>query len=217
MNYGVNSVDALELLYCSRAMRMCQEIFDKHPDWEKNSGKVIQRLALDYSKPSNWNSAKLLAGKVDLHGAWISGRPSASQVLAKISKFTEGVTLLKPFGKSKVGASSINLDYSLDTESPEDLEQHVMVTPEVNEYVSSIIDLIEERSTSSPRIDNQTLIDGKYHFKASVVRQLFNGSPSSRDRLRRVQGLSKYCENEDVILGCYPSGGSNISCSGKFN
>ena len=85
--------------------------------------------------------------------------------MAKLSKFTtqntdfvkiitEGVTLLKPFGKSKVGVSSINLDYSFDTESPEDLEQDVMVTPEVNEYGGSIVDLIEERSTSSPRNDS---------------------------------------------------------------
>ena len=48
----------------------------------------------------------------------------------------------------------------------------------------SMIDYIQEPSQSNS--DTQIIVDGTWHYKASIIRQLLN-------RLKRVEGLSKFC------------------------
>ena len=67
----------------------------------------------------------------------------------------------------------------------------------MNDNTSTIIDFIDE--PSSQKVDNQILIEGRYFYKASVIRQLFNSSSASRDCLNRVQGMSKYLDSEDKV------------------
>ena len=63
-----------------------------------------------------------------------------------------------------------------------------------NEMPSSIIDLVQQNRTVT--YDPQVEVDGKYVYQATVVRSLFGSNPLSKDRLRRVQGLSKFTESE---------------------
>ena len=46
------------------------------------------------------------------------------------------------------------------------------------------------------------LIEGKYFYKASVIRQVLNTSSlsASKDRLRRVRGVSKYADDKSVDI-----------------
>ena len=51
--------------------------------------------------------------------------------------------------------------------------------------------------------DNQVQIGDEYFFKASIVRQLFDQSSASSDRLKRVQGMGKCVDeqkNSDLDL-----------------
>ena len=59
LKYGLNGLDTLELLYCTRAMKEMMKIMSHHPEWTRNSNKVMNRLCLDYSKPSSWQVEKL--------------------------------------------------------------------------------------------------------------------------------------------------------------
>ena len=66
--------DNLDIIYCSRAMEEVERIMESHPSWVSSMGKVMRRLALDYSKTSNWNVDKLCLHEVDIKAAWESGR-----------------------------------------------------------------------------------------------------------------------------------------------
>ena len=70
LKMDVNSLDALELIYTTRAITKCEEILESHPTWVSNSGEVMDRLSLDYSKPSNWNSDTLILRDVDIKRMW---------------------------------------------------------------------------------------------------------------------------------------------------
>lgn len=48
--------------------------------------------------------------------------------------------------------------------------------------------------------DNQIDIEGKYVYKATLVKSLFSSNPMSKDRLRRVQGMTKLERNQDDDL-----------------
>ena len=67
---------------------------------------------------------------------------------------------------------------------------------------SSIIDFVAEPSYQGTIIDNQVLIEGKYFYKASVIQQVLNTSSSSvsKDRLRRVRGISKYADDKSADI-----------------
>ena len=46
------------------------------------------------------------------------------------------------------------------------------------------------KETHDPQIE----IDGKHVYKATAVKSLFSANPLSKDRLRRVRGLSKFTD-----------------------
>lgn len=186
----------------------------------------MAHISLDYSKPSNWDQDKLRLQNVDLHKCWYQGRLKAEQIAADIPNFSyenfnfvslalNEVTLLKPFVKSKVGLKPTEIDWSheeyTNIEDDQDISEEHLSTEEISNDSHLIIDYVEEPS-SCIKIDNQIMIDGKYYYKASVIRQLFNSNIMSRDRLERVQGMSKYmdetqkvCNLEEVLVTGDPS------------
>ena len=112
------------------------------------------------------------------------------------------LTLLKPFSKGKVGLKPLNIP-------------HWSVSAEHDNGSNVGENEGSERMDTSSIIDFVTkvhqLINGKHYYKASVIRQLLNdpSSSSSKDRLKRVQGLSKYMQMvghkiyidiEDIII-----------------
>lgn len=71
---------------------------------------------MDYSNPSNWDSTKLTLNNVNIPALWEEGRHKAEiQFLGhKDCDFFDmqpkNVTLLKPFGKGKVGVTSLDCE-----------------------------------------------------------------------------------------------------------
>lgn len=74
LKYKQNGLNALEILYCARALKEMTAVMEQHPEWTKNSSKVMSRLCLDYSKPSSWDVAKLKMENVDVRSCWTKGR-----------------------------------------------------------------------------------------------------------------------------------------------
>ena len=224
--------DNLDLIFCSRAMEEVDRILENHPTWVSSTGKVMRRLALDYSKTSNWDVTKLCLDGVDIKAAWESGRfhvensPLFSNELDIVDLVTSKVTMLRPFGKRKIGvrplknASATNEsneveddddgdEYEEDDENDDndgdvetvdgagdgngdnDNDNNEAVQAEASE-ASSVIDYVQEPSQTKTS-DCQICVDDTWFYKASVVRQTFNGTSSSNDRLKRVEGLSKFC------------------------
>ena len=106
--------DALEMIYMCRSMTVLSEIFDKHPDWTSGRDKMMSRLCLDYSNPSNWDSSKLTLRNVNLPVLWEQGRQMAEMEFLnqKNCDFFKmnNVTLLKPLGKKKVGLTPLDCE-----------------------------------------------------------------------------------------------------------
>ena len=209
--------DCLDMIYMSRAMAQVTRILDKHPDWVSSGSKLMTRLCLDYSKPSNWDTTKLTLADVDIPALWETGRHKCEIDFLGDKKCDffdmrgNKVTLLKPNGKRKVGLTPLPGEINEDefnggnvaedeTQEPVVLENaseksEVQIQGEESAPISSIIDYVE--APSGKKYDNQVQINGEYYFKASVVRQLFDTSSGSKDRLRRVQAMGRYHDEPD--------------------
>ena len=79
-----------------------------------------------------------------------------------------------------------DLSTSADRESTEDSAEE-----SEDHNLSSLIQ-------SDTKIDPQILFNGKYVYKQSVVKQIFQQGVISGDRLRRVAGLTKYLSTTTV-------------------
>ena len=95
------------------------------------------------------------------------------------------ITFLKPKG-TKVALNPVEIDWSIDEydSSVDDVEEFQADTD------MSISDYIDQ--PGKEKVNRQVEVDGKLMYKASIVRQLFTGEGASKDRLRRVQGLSRF-------------------------
>ena len=194
-------------------MLACDDILIKNLDWTKQTSKVMNRLSLDYSSPSHWNKEMLALSNVDIPSVWNIGRAAAEQMLNRnqnlqgdncdYSKFLDSaVTFLKPFGGKKICLSEIEIDVSSaeDDEPQELIEMVSEVEDEVN--IHDLADVIPQTSQAGVQHDTQIMIEGSYVYKATVIKNEFSDSPLSKDRLRRVQGLTKftkYGESSDAI------------------
>ena len=208
-----SSFDCLDMINICRAMTECSKVLDSHPEWVASSSKLMSRICLDYSKPSNWDKSKLTLASVNIPAMWEIGRHhTETAFLGKsdcdfFQMMSSNVTLLKPFGNRKVGVREIITDYSqvdvnetevvnaMDTHLPNSEQPGFSANESVSistSDISSIVDYVEE--PSGTKYDNQIQIEGEYFFKASVVRQLFDQSSASSDRLKRVQAMGKYMD-----------------------
>ena len=106
-----------------------------------------------------------------------------------------GHTLLRPYDDKNIGLTEIEIDFTcnrlveeisqeLSTSTEEDLEDNPS---------NSLIDMISPPSQNQH--DPQVEIDGSYVFKATIVKSLFSSDPMSKDRLRRVRGLTKFTDD----------------------
>ena len=66
--------DSLDMIYMSWAIVECSRILECHPEWVPGRSKVMSRLCLDYSKPSNWGTSKLTVGNVNIPSLWEDGQ-----------------------------------------------------------------------------------------------------------------------------------------------
>ena len=190
-----NSIDYLEFLNSSSAVKGIDfMINDKHVTWGRGKGKVSSRLCLDFSNIRQWDAEKLKLQDVDVASNYEAGIYSALSISSsegyrvqtaelKASK----VTLMKPNG------AFIGVSVTKENEEEFEVEEPDETIEIEAEEQANLCDYI-----NSPAID----IDGRQIYKATVVKQMYLSDPLSKDRLRRVQGLTYEVTNnrEDMSV-----------------
>ncbi|XP_066914918.1 uncharacterized protein [Clytia hemisphaerica] len=204
LKYKQSVVDNLELIYATRSIQLCTDMMYKHPNWFEESQKIMKRLCLDYCSPGKWDLENLVLKDVPIVAVWNQGRALAEYKFNQIQKYqgevcdfnmiaSLGYTLLCPNG-IKIGLT--------DTDTSEDDNIHVNVgegntilddTDIEDRPATSLIDMIPEETTQ--KHDVQTEIDGSRVYKATIVKSLFSSNPLSKDRLRKVRGMTKFTED----------------------
>ena len=206
--------DVLEL--CSRLQHAetINEIIAKHPTWKRFHGKRLGSYN-DASSQADW-TGELNVDDIDFYQRWILGRSEACAVLnIEPSYFAvaPGYSMLKP-NKRLVGVTvdvereeveevtteSVSSDDVSSTDITDNIEiEESLQAPselEENEISLEIEEMIENNSTPFKSIVD---VEGKEKHKASVIRELFNESGSSADRLRRVRVFSKFISDENEL------------------
>ena len=229
LKYGFNGLDVLELLYCTRAMKELLKIMSQHPEWTKNSDKVMNRICLDYSKPSSWHKEKLTMEGVNIKQCWDKRRlnmesfiqESKCDKLESVDFFdivsSQNITMLKPNG-CKLGLTELTADWSSEDfvvinadedtstavdevdEGNDDTSEHSEDDSEEIDESSSLIDVLEETNQDGTKHDPQLCINDVWFHKSTVLKQTFVGCRVSKDRLRRVQGMSKFVREKENRL-----------------
>ena len=200
------SMDTLQFIKSTRALQAMSDIFEKHPEWRVDSNKQGsgKRLGLDWSNPRKWDASQLLMEDIDISLCWQRGKAQVENAIFKLVEekhctmslniFPDiygqnGITIMKPFGKL------IGVDDG-------DAEQEVVPPPEnMNEadvHSEDLLDIIPLNSENGNSfIDNQIDIDGTPVYKATILKNAFAPIPLSKDRLRRVRGLTPYSQDPE--------------------
>ena len=143
---------------------------------------------------------------VDLYKKWIFGRADACKVLnVRRTEFdvASGYSMLRPNGRLVGVTIDVEREEvceevadTVDEPVESEIQTNVLDIPsEENEISLDIEEFLEE---NSPTFNSTVDVNGKMKHKATVVRELFNGSGSSMDRLRRVRSYSKFV-GTDVV------------------
>ena len=185
--------NTLEMINCAWAMVVCDRILMvDHPEWV-NKSRMQQRLVLDYSNPAIWDSAKLTLQNVNIKATWKSGYYRALSMIPEgvVSEIEETVNTLCCLIKRGVvvGVRNIEQDWSIDdiNEDEEDVStDNSDPTEEPDLNLSEIIP--DPKQTSEPFF----MIDGKRVYKTTCLKAISSSQQLSKDRLRRVQGMSTY-------------------------
>ena len=199
--------DALELNQRLQHAESINEIIAKYPTWKRFHGKRLGSYT-DASSQVDW-SGDLNVDNIDFYQQWTLGRIEAVKILdVELSYFTpaQGYSMPRP-NKRLVGVTadtdreevdeSVVDEISEGTDSNEKSEDAAQTNTEDNEVSPDIEEFIENYEIPfSSTVD----VDGKQKHKSSVVRELFNESGFSADRLRRVRAYIKFVssDNEDV-------------------
>ena len=143
---------------------------------------------------------------VDLYKQWIFGHVDACKVLnVRRPEFdvASGYSMLRP-NRRLVGVT-IDVEReevceevadTVDELVESEIQMNVLDIPlEENEIPLDMEEFLEE---NSPTFNSTVDVNGKMKHKATVVRELFNESGSSMDRLRRVRSYSKFV-GTDVV------------------
>ena len=208
MKYRQCLVDNLQLIYSARTIEACGDIMRKHPEWFKKNQNVMERLCLD------WSPELLNLKSVYIISVWNVGRAKAEQLLNQHDKYKgekcdffniaiNGQTLRQPYGKKIIGVSEKDIDYSVSDEA-EIEDEGLCVDDGDNDDVTSIIDYVQQPDVGAGTHmihDCQVDVDGSYVYKATVMKNIFSLNPLSKDRLRRVRGMSTLnTEETDVSI-----------------
>ena len=116
------------------------------------------------------------------------------------SELPKKVTMLTPAG-FKIGVTELEADWSCENAGPdenpekesvsdedEDVDSEEEEEEDIDESGTSLIGILEETAKDGVKQDPQISIEGK----STILKQTFVGTSVSKDRLRRVQGLSKH-------------------------
>ena len=112
----------------------------------------------------------------------IKGRDETMKTLTD-----QNITLAKPFGKY-IGVDTSVADWSV----PEEIADEDSECIENNE--APLADFLGKQSTIQ--------VDGKCIHKASILNQIFTSDALSKDRLKRVQGLTAGISSEGHMINC---------------
>ena len=188
LKYGLNGLDTPNLLYCTQAMKEMMKIMSHHPEWTRNSNKMMYRLCLDYSKPSSCKVEKLTKEGVPIKQCWDKGRlnveffiqESNCDKLESVDFFEmancQNITMLKPNG-CKFGLTEPTADWSSEdfiiidegasTEAPTEISNDNISgasnsnTEASDESGCSLVDVLEETSQDGIKHDPQICMSVK--------------------------------------------------------
>ena len=219
-----NNYSALDMINSARAMAATDKLLTQtHPEWSKK-GRTQRRLQLDYSNPGVWNKEALVLGDVNIRAVWRGGfhqalglLPADEAELLEDIVFDDQLTLRCPLKSGRVVGVKHNknpapsvLDIEEEEEEDEEeeeededwstsdehvVDEEVLVTSEENENNETLAEVIScTDSTSLPYF----IIEGKKIYKTSCLKAISNKQQLSKDRLRRVQGMTRFPSEKEV-------------------
>ena len=197
LHFKGSNYNNLEMINCARSMATCDKmLMVNHPDWVIKS-RVQSRLALDYSNPSSWNRDRLLLETVNIRATWKSGYHRALSMIPYDDANTiesATTTLRCPIKHGViVGAAGVEnfvADWSVSDDGIDDVEHNDNEMSETMEEGDlNLSEIIQDPSQS---IKPFFLIDESKVYKTTCLKTITSKQNLSKDRLRRVQGLSTY-------------------------
>ena len=184
------SIDYLEFVHASSSVKgIGYMTTEKHPDWAPTKdGRTQTRLCLDHSSVNVWDAEKLKLESVDILSLFNVGQYEAIAKLTLLGFSVERdllkqsqITLRKPRGfLIGVHEANVNIDEILAVPSLTDENLDIEETEPDGSL--SLADFIH---------GNTVEINGKEVYKATFVRFIACGEAISKDRLRRVEGLTR--------------------------
>ena len=198
LRFKGSNYNVLEMINAGRAMSKCDKILmDDHKEWSQKS-RVQRRLALDYSNAGSWCKEKLILSNVDIQVTWRSGYYKAMSMLpvSAVSELEDANTTLRcPLKLGTVVGVGVH-DSADDSSMLEEPCNEPNEQTEENNYVSpgdqEDINLAEIIQDPSQKVEPFFMTDGKRIYKSSCLKAISSSQNLSKDRLRRVQGMTRY-------------------------
>ena len=210
LKFKHSSYDALEFIKSLRSIALQNDILTKHPEWMKNAKHIMKRLALDYSSIASWKEDDQKLRGVNIVACWNLGRTKVETIILDskyssfdfLQEFSADVTMLCPM-RSGVDVGVSNINFEIDEPGITEIcsgSTQLLGVPDSNETASSpdggpenLIDGSESIADRiSEKFDPQFEYENKQVYKATALKALFSNDKVIADRLRRVQGLSRY-------------------------
>ena len=173
---------------------------------------------------------RLTLKDVSIKGCWNKGRHAVEVLIQNstdenltafdFSELHENINILRPNG-IKIGVTELAQDWSAENSvepdyavceeivnvNDDDDDQNLGSEEGVSEdgeldldtNSSSLVSMLEV-SEKGVQHDSQIDVDGSWFHKSTILKQTFVGTKVSKDRLRRVQGMSKYVNKKETSL-----------------
>ena len=223
MQYKSKGMNTLEMIDLSRGISSCDNILmNVHPEWSKK-GRVQRRLCLDYSNPRDWTREKLICKDVNVKSVWLSGYNLAiSELLLHLNIDLEhvhnlandGITLRRPISFCDVvGVNEINEDWSNPDETTYENSEEGEVEGQEDQE-ESLTELEAYNNKHAPYFLDD---NGGKIYKTTCLKNIFNSEPLSKDRLRRVRGLTTYPDQTSDMCNNLLMVGDPVLYSKKTN
>ena len=204
MAFKGGNYTSLDMVNSARSTAAIDRILSvDHPEWTANS-RTQRRLQLDYSNPAVWDRENLSLEHVNIKAIWRSGYYKALGMLpAEDADDLDctSTTLRSPIKKGIiVGVKNAPTeeeeeDWSIGDVGDEDEVDEVEVVVEPGVDNDELGEMIPDPDKS---YDPFFLIDGKKVYKSTCLKSISSNTKLSKDRLRRVQGKSKYPGDKDA-------------------